>query len=97
VAYPNGAGAIIALWAACEIQPIGSAETPSVGELIDKAQECKSANTHAYQATLGDWFAGNVVEQRQAYSWLMNAPFKTFFRFWAGQFSADEARTTASR
>jgi len=78
LAYPNWASAITALCAACEIQPFSPAEAPSAGQLIDKAQECKTANTHAYQATLGNLFGGNVVEQRQAYSWLMSAPFKAY-------------------
>jgi hypothetical protein len=78
LAYPAWASAVAALCAACGIQPFRASETPSPSQLIDKAEECKSTNLNAYETTLGNLFGGNVVETRQAYSWLMRAPFKAY-------------------
>jgi hypothetical protein len=78
LAYPNWATAVAALCAACGTPPLDSADTPSANQLIDKAEECKAANRNVYEATLGNLFGGNVVAQRQAYSWLVSAPFKAY-------------------
>jgi hypothetical protein len=78
LAYPDWVAAVATLCVACHIQPFGTSQTHSSSQLIDKAEECKSADRNAYETTLGDLFGGNVVEQRQAYSWLMSAPFKGY-------------------
>jgi len=78
LAYPDWPTAVAALSAACGIQPFGATDAPTPSQLIDKAQECKNANVNGYETTLGNLYGGNVVEQRQAYSWLMSAPFKGY-------------------
>jgi hypothetical protein len=78
LAYPDWGTTVAALCAACMIQPFGASESPSSVQLIDKAEECKGANLNSYETTLGTLFGGNVVETRQAYSWLMKAPFKGY-------------------
>ena len=78
LAYPDWATTVTALCAACGIQPFGASESPSPTQLVDKAEECKGANLDGYETTLSTLFGGSVVQTRQAYSWLMQAPFKGY-------------------
>jgi SIR2-like domain len=51
---------------------------PSADLLIDKAEECKQADLKGYEATLANLFGDEVVPTRQAFSWLIKAPFKAY-------------------
>lgn len=77
--YPDWPSAVTGLCSACAVEPFdNSRPTPTADELLDKAEECKRANANAYEATLAGYYGGNVVQTRQAYLWLMQAPFKAY-------------------
>jgi hypothetical protein len=77
VAYRGWTDAIAELCDACGI-PRLVGTYPKAEELIDKAEECKNSDQHAYEMTLANLYGGNVVVTRQAYLWLMKAPFKAY-------------------
>ena len=67
VAYRGWNDAITALCDACGISRL--AKYPNADELIDKAEECKNADHHAYEGTLANLYGGNVTVTRLAYQW----------------------------
>jgi len=71
--------AVARLCAACGVPPFGSSiAKPDGDQLMDKAEECKRANSAAYAATLGTIYGRPEVRTRLAYPILMRAPFKAY-------------------
>lgn len=79
LAYADWGCAVRDLCSACGVQGFGTSQrAPTAEQLTDKAEECKQANGNAYEATLAKLYGGKVVETRQAYLWLISAPFRGY-------------------
>lgn len=75
--YPGWDSAVKTLCNQCGVAP-PSAPGLVEDELLDKAEECKSANENVYRATLGQLFGEQPTSSRVAYNYLMNLPFKAY-------------------
>jgi SIR2-like domain len=75
--YPQWSDLISRLCAACNVEPLNSVELSS-DDLIDKAEECKRANSESYHTTLARIFGQLVAQTRQALYLLMKLPFQAY-------------------
>lgn len=77
--YKDWPGAVDCLCRNCSVPPWpDSGRKASPDQLIDKAEECKRADCGSYEATLASLFGDHMVPTRQAFSWLIKAPFKAY-------------------
>lgn len=76
--YPSWPDTVRKLCSVCRVGPLAPHEEWEADGLIDKAEECKTANPEAYRSTLADLFGRRPVETRLAFSYLMKLPFKAY-------------------
>jgi len=77
--YGDWPQAVAELCRECAVPPFdASISKPDANQLINKAEECKTANRAMYEATLARVYGRQDNITRRAYQMLMKAPFKAY-------------------
>ena len=78
IGYPEWPKAIEEICNACGIPYLGTSEDKTADNLINKAEECKSANGALYNQTLARLYGTSMPTTRTAFALLMRLPFRGY-------------------
>lgn len=76
--YKDWPNAVDVICNNCSISPISIQDSKDPNKLIDKAEECKQTQQTIYYDTLAELYGYRRANTREAYSYLMELPFKGY-------------------